>query len=120
MSANVSVVSLNVLGKEGTVTVEKIDAWLQHALQIVINHPDLEVKVLTQGLYPGVGEALVGLIAQFFFSWRLRSTRCSQSRGTAHPGVLAACYACLPLCDLKVLRRDPAYLSCNWCSVLKW
>ena len=62
MSANVSVVSLDVLGKDGTFTVEKIDAWLQHALQIVINHPDLEVKVLTQGLYPGVGEALVGLV----------------------------------------------------------
>ena len=62
MSANVSVVSLDVLGKDGTFTVEKIDAWIQHSLQIVINHPDLEVRVLTQGLYPGVGEALVGLV----------------------------------------------------------
>ena len=62
MSANVSVVSLDVLGKDGTFTVEKIDAWIQHSLQIVINHPDLEAKVLTQGPYPGVGEALIGLV----------------------------------------------------------
>ena len=63
MSANVSVVSLDVLGKDGTFTVAKIEAWIQQTLQIVISYPALEAKVLTQGLYPGVGAALVDLAA---------------------------------------------------------
>ena len=62
MSANVSVVSLDVLGKDCTFTVEKIDAWIQQTLQIVISYPALEAKVLTQGPYPGVGKALINLI----------------------------------------------------------
>ena len=48
--------------KDGTFTVEKTDAWIQQTLQIVISCPALEVKVLMQGLYPGVGEALVDLV----------------------------------------------------------
>ena len=31
-----------------------------------------------------------------FFSWRWRSTRCSQSRGTTRPGALVKCHVCLP------------------------
>ena len=44
-----------------TFTVPKIEAWIQQPLQTVTNHPALEVQVLTQGPYPGVGEALVSL-----------------------------------------------------------
>ena len=62
MSANVSVVSLDVLGKDGVFTVPKIEAWIEQALQIVTVHSALEVKVLTQGLHPGVGEASVSLV----------------------------------------------------------
>ena len=36
MSANMSVVSLDVLGKDGTFIVPKIDTWIQQTLQIVI------------------------------------------------------------------------------------
>ena len=62
MSVNVSIVPLSILGKDGTFTVPKIEAWIEQALQIVTSYPALEVKVLTQGLYPGVGEALVDLV----------------------------------------------------------
>jgi hypothetical protein len=62
MSANVSVVSLDVLGKDCMFTVPKIEAWIEQSLQIVTSYPALEAKVLTQGLYPGVGEALVSLV----------------------------------------------------------
>ena len=62
MSVNVSVVSLDIHGKDGMFTVVKIEVWIQQTLQIMISYLALKAKVLMQGLYPGVGKALIDLV----------------------------------------------------------
>ena len=47
MLANVFVVSLGILGKDGAFRDLRIEAWIEQALQIVKKHPALELQVLT-------------------------------------------------------------------------